>query len=132
MRIPLQEMIFEFVRSSGPGGQNVNKLATKAQLRWHIGHSHTFTDEQKTSIRQALKNKINTADEVVIASDETRSQLTNKQHAVEKLQNLVQKALEIKKKRRPTKPTYASKQKRLAGKKRNAEIKRGRKNGRLE
>ncbi|MFH0814951.1 MAG: alternative ribosome rescue aminoacyl-tRNA hydrolase ArfB [Candidatus Falkowbacteria bacterium] len=116
-RVPLAEVSESFSRSSGKGGQNVNKLETKVELRWNIGASLAFDEAQKQMIRLALQNRINSADEVVIFCQEERTQGRNRELAFEKLNQLVARAIVPIKKRRPTKPTHASKEKRLALKK---------------
>jgi len=114
--IPDNELRFDFVRSSGPGGQKVNKTSSKVQLRWTVGPSAVFSFEQKELIRAGLRNQLNKNDEIIISSDEERSQFQNKAKAIERLNNLVNKILTPRKKRLPTKPTRASKIKRLESK----------------
>jgi len=125
--IPTNEFTIEFTKSSGPGGQNVNKVATKAQLHWKIGVSFVFTDEEKDRIRQKLKNRINKEDEVVLYSEKERSQLQNKENVIELLNNLVEKALETKKIRKKTRPTRGSITKRLDEKTKHSRKKQMRK-----
>lgn len=125
--IPPEEITIDFVRSSGPGGQNVNKLSTKAQARWNVGASRVFTAEQKAKIRQKLKNRLNNHDEIVVASSNERSQEQNKNNVLALLQTLVVNALKVPKKRIGTKPTRSSKKKRVETKVLHARIKRLRK-----
>jgi len=127
MQIPESEFIITFARSGGKGGQNVNKTSTKVILHWPVGKSLVLTDEEKARVREKLANKINNEDELVIMSEEERSQPNNRQIAIGKLQMLVNRALHVPKKRRPTRPTRASKIKRLESKKMRAKIKSGRK-----
>ena len=115
--IPPSEYQIDFARSSGPGGQNVNKVNTKAQLRWSVGRSATLTPEQKYLIRTKLKNKINKDDELVLYSDQERSQAQNKANVIALLHKHVAQALKVSKPRRKTRPSRASKEKRIAGKK---------------
>lgn len=124
--ISRSELIIDFARSGGPGGQNVNKTATKAIVRWSVGKSRGFTDAQKNKIRHALRNRLNAQDEIIVSSSEERSQLQNKDRAIARLNNLVHKALVIKKSRRPTKPTRSSKLKRLESKTKRSLVKRAR------
>ncbi len=124
--IPFSEFTVAFVRSSGPGGQNVNKVNTKAQLRWPVGESAIFSWEQKTRLRQKLAARLNKYDEVIVNCDEERSQAQNKAKAMVMLNRLVANALKVPKKRRATKPTRISQEKRLAGKVHRAKIKSGR------
>ena len=108
-----QELVFSASRSSGPGGQHVNKTSTKIELRFNIPNSVLFTDEEKEILLNKLKNKINSEGELIIVSQESRSQLKNKETALAKFYELIDKALALEKIRKPTKPTKASKEKRL-------------------
>ncbi len=127
MVIPRHEIHITFARSSGPGGQNVNKVSSKVQLSWHIGRSAAVNEDQKNMIRTTLGRYLNTHDEIMLHSDASRSQLMNKEQAIARLQVLVKQALVPKKKRKPTKPTRSSKEKRLREKSHVAKIKKGRK-----
>ena len=118
--IPPHELRIETARSSGPGGQNVNKVESKVQLRWRIGDSQALSDEQKTRLRQALANRINSDDELMVDVDDERSQAQNRDVAVARLQDLVQAALKPRKTRKKTKPTKASKERRLSDKKKTS------------
>ena len=124
--IPQSEYTLHGVRSSGPGGQNVNKVSTKVELRWPLGASRFFTDEEKERLRIKLKNRLTARDELVITADNTRSQAQNRALAVERLHDLVRAALAVPKKRRPTKPTAAMRERRLRQKKITSERKRRR------
>lgn len=125
-QIPESELRISFTRSSGAGGQNVNKTSTKVIVHWRVGMSGIFNDEEKDRIRTKLSNRLNSEDEVVVVSEEERSQPQNREIAVARLNELVIKALHVPKKRRPTRPTYASKLKRLETKKKRSEVKKGR------
>lgn len=111
------ELLFSTSRSGGPGGQNVNKVNTKVELRFNIPNSNLLTEKEKSILLQKLKNKINKDGELIIVSQEDRSQYKNRKAAIEKFLDLLKKALTPVKKRRPSKPTRASKKKRLEGKK---------------
>lgn len=125
--IPINEIRVSFARSSGAGGQNVNKTSTKTIIHWSIGGSRVLTSEEKSRVRSKLANRLNSNDEVVIMSEEERSQPQNRILAVSRLQTLIAKALHIPKHRQPTKPTRASKLRRIESKKIRSKIKVGRK-----
>ncbi len=125
--VPESELQLEFVRSSGKGGQNVNKVSTKAQLHWNLEQSAAFTPEEKDLIRHYLANRINDEDEVFLTSQETRSQDQNRALVIEMLNRLVTEALTPRVARIATKPTFASRERRLETKKHQAEKKRLRK-----
>jgi len=131
-RIPPNEFQVSFARSSGAGGQNVNKTSTKVIARWSVGQSRVLSLEEKARVRIKLANKINNNDEVVIMSEEERSQPQNRALAISHLQFLVNQALRVPKKRRPTRPTKASKLRRLESKKIRSLVKARRKDELLE
>jgi ribosome-associated protein len=121
------EFVFAASRSGGPGGQNVNKVNTKVELRFNICATSLLSVSEKELIFQKLKNKINSENELIIVSQTERSQLMNKQVVTERFYELVSKALTIPKKRRSTKPTLTSKVKRLEGKRIHGLVKKLRK-----
>lgn len=114
--VPESELVLDFVRSSGPGGQNVNKTSTKAQLRWDIQASRIFTEDEKRLLVNRLRHRINNRGEVWLASDEERSQLQNKQRVIRQLQDLIGQALTPEIPRVATRPTKGSRERRLADK----------------
>jgi ribosome-associated protein len=122
-RIPESEITIEFTRSSGPGGQNVNKTATKAQLKWSPSMSAVFSDTEKSFILDRLGRYLTADGFLALSASSQRSQLQNRQAVVDRLQRLVAHALMPKKKRVPTRPTKASKERRLASKKIQSEKK---------
>lgn len=121
------EFIYSASRSGGPGGQNVNKVSTKVELRFNLLLSSSFTENEKEILFRKLKNKINKEGELLIISQSERSQILNKQAATEKFYILISKALTIPKYRRATRPTFTSKLKRLEEKKNRGSIKKLRK-----
>jgi len=121
------EFLFSATRSSGPGGQNVNKVSTKVELRFNISTSALLSDTEKQILFDKLSNKINSDDELILVSQSERSQLKNKEKVIEKFYQLLDKALTPKKKRLRTSPTRASKEKRLEGKRIQSMIKESRK-----
>ena len=123
----LPELEFSTSRSSGPGGQNVNKVSTKVIIRWNLLHSSLITDEQKMVLLSKLSSQLTREGELIINSQESRSQLQNKELALEKLDTLLRKALTKPKARKATRPTKSSKVKRVDNKKRHAEKKQWRK-----
>lgn len=125
-KIPENELGIKYVRSSGPGGQKVNKTSTKAQVRWNLDNSRILTEEQKSLARSRLENLLTKEGDIIIENDKTRSQPQNKEKAISRLNELVNQALKKKKKRIPTKPSKAAKEKRLEEKKRQSEKKKAR------
>ena len=125
-RIPEHELHITFARSGGKGGQNVNKTSTKAIVHWRVGSSHVFSFEEKERIRTKLHTRLNNNDELVIMSEEERSQPQNRAKAIARLHVLVNQAVRVPKKRRATKPSKASKEKRLDTKKKHATVKKAR------
>jgi ribosome-associated protein len=120
------ELDEKFVTAGGPGGQNVNKVATAVQLRFNVKTSPAFNDEQKWMIRRALGNRINEEGELVLFVQTHRSQARNREEARERLVEMLEKALVKPKKRVKTKPSRAQKEKRLEGKAKRSQIKRDR------
>lgn len=120
-------MVIVYVRSSGAGGQNVNKVSTKAQLHWDLAGSQVFDSSEKAKLRAAFKNRLNSDGEVVITASESRLQSHNRETAIEKLYRLIEHALTPQAKRIPTRPTRGSQAKRLNQKKKHSRLKHLRK-----
>lgn len=117
------ELQFAFVRASGPGGQNVNKVATAVQLRFDVGHS-SLPDEVKERLKHIAGNKITSDGELLIEAKKFRTQEQNREDAVRRFIDLLQRAFQKPKRRRKTKPTAQSKERRLKEKKVRGEIKK--------
>lgn len=126
MYYKISEIHFKAIRSSGPGGQNVNKVSSCAQLYWHFQYSELITEDQKQQINLKLANYINKEGVLFLRSDEFRDLERNKAKCLEKLNQLLKKAFFRPKIRKKTKPTYSSQLKRLDGKKNRSEIKKNR------
>ncbi len=122
------EWKFTMSRSSGKGGQNVNKLSTKVELHFDYLNSNLLAAEQKELVAKKLGGFINKEGILKIVSQEDRSQLLNKRNTIEKFYELLEKAFKKKKKRIPTKRSKQSKEKRLKAKKINSEKKKTRSN----
>jgi ribosome-associated protein len=118
------ELQFEFVHASGPGGQNVNKVATAVQLRFNVKTSPSLPEEVRRRLIALAGRRISGDGFLIIDARGFRSQAQNREEAVERLVRLIRRACARPKLRRPTRPTLASKQRRLESKRRRSEIKR--------
>ncbi|KFE99477.1 peptide chain release factor 1 [Chryseobacterium formosense] len=120
------ELAYKTSRSSGAGGQNVNKVETSVTIMWDIEESNFFSDEEKKLIYTKLKNRINSEGILQLTVSESRTQLQNKKIATEKILELVDQALIIPKKRFKTKPSKSSVEKRIQQKKQHSDKKENR------
>jgi ribosome-associated protein len=118
------EIHFSFIQSSGPGGQNVNKVATAVQLRFDARNSRSLQPAVRERLYRLAGKRVNSAGEVVIEARRYRTQQLNREDALQRLLKLIDKASVPPKIRRKSKPTAASKQKRLRSKKIRSEIKK--------
>jgi len=125
--IPEDELKIIFSRSAGRGGQNVNKVSTKACLRWNIWRSQVLNQAEKQRVVKRWTNKVDQKGNFIIYSQSERSQYQNKLDAINKLQNFIKSALKPIKKRIATKPSFQAKERRLKEKKRRTEKKKLRK-----
>lgn len=124
--IPEEELQVAFARSGGPGGQNVNKVASKAEVRWTPRTSRALTAIDRDWLLAKLGSRLTTEGELIVISTKTRDQVRNRADAEEKLREMVMNALVRPKPRRATKPSKGAKERRLKEKKVRGEIKRGR------
>ncbi len=131
IEIPFHELDFTYVRSRGPGGQNVNRTNSAAVLRWNLFSSGAFSEELKGRIYGKVKNQLTEDGDIIIRSDVHRDQDQNRSECIKRLQELLKRALFVPKKRVATKPTRSSVRKRLEGKKVRSETKQNRQKVRL-
>ena len=122
----LPELEFQTSRSSGPGGQNVNKVESRVELRFRVAESQLLTDEQKQTLLGKLASKLTLEGELLVVAQEDRSQLRNKETALRKFHDLLAKALHKPKARKATKPSKGAVRKRLETKKKHSEKKANR------
>jgi ribosome-associated protein len=122
----LPEITFQTSRSSGPGGQNVNKVESRVELRWHLQESQVLTALQKLLILEKLAGQLTTEGYLLVVAQDDRSQLRNKEIALARFYELLQKSLRRPKPRRATRPSAGAVRKRLEGKKIQSEKKANR------
>lgn len=115
-----KEFSFKTARSGGKGGQNVNKVETKVELLWDINATAVFSEGELTRLRSKLANRINNNQVFSVTTEEDRSQLRNKEVAIKKAMHLIENSLIVEKPRKKSKPSYASVQKRLDSKRKQA------------
>jgi ribosome-associated protein len=124
--IPESEFAWSFVRAGGPGGQNVNKVASKAVLRWNAAGTPSLPDEVKARFLARNRSRITTEGDILVTGQRFRDQEKNRQECLDKLRAMILEALVVPKKRRATKPTKASKKRRVQAKRHRAATKSAR------
>ena len=122
--VPEREIAFQASRAGGPGGQHVNKTATKVELRWNVRTSAGIPEEARARLLTALASRLDMDGTLRVVAGGSRSQAANREEALQRLQAIVAKALAPRKKRRPTKPSTASKARRIEEKKKRGAEKR--------
>ena len=123
IELPQDELAFRASRSSGPGGQNVNKLSTKVTVLFKISDSQYLSDSQKRLIAKKLVPRISSDGVIAVSSQKSRSQLDNRNDAIERLNQILTSALKVQKRRIKTTPSRGSVRKRLEAKKRRGALK---------
>jgi ribosome-associated protein len=124
--IPRAELDFRFSRSSGPGGQHAQKSSTRVELLFDVASSPSLTDSQRARVLKRLAGYVDSAGVLHLTAQSERSQLRNREEVVIRFQSLMRQALRRRKRRKPTKPTAKSKERRLKEKRRHSEIKKSR------
>ena len=128
LRIPWNELEFRATRAGGPGGQHVNRSATKVELWWNVLASPSLTEDERTRVLSRLATRIDQAGFLRLVSGARRSQLQNRDATVERFRELVAAALRVPRPRKATRPTRGSVERRIAEKKRRGSVKRDRRN----
>lgn len=126
VRIPVHEITLQAISGSGPGGQHVNRSATRIALQWNVRTTRALRDDQRARVLDKLGSRLDGDGAIRIVAGEYRSQQQNRRAALERLQQLVARALIVPRARRATKPTRGSIEQRLSSKKRQGERKQQR------
>lgn len=126
LTIPDAELEVRFSRSGGPGGQHVNTSSTRAEVRWDLASSAALSEPQRERLLAALASRLDKTGALRVVAEDTRSQLGNRELALERLRDLVAAALKPRRVRRPTRPTASSRAERLDVKRRRSSVKSGR------
>ena len=124
--IPEEELSFSASRGGGPGGQHVNKVASRITLRFDVTSSPSLSDDQRQRLLKALSSRLTREGVLLLSSHESRSQAANREEVTRRFAQLLREGLVRAKKRRPTRPTRGSRERRIESKKRRAGVKRGR------
>jgi ribosome-associated protein len=124
LSIPQAELSFRFSRSSGPGGQHVQKSSTRVELLFDVANSPSLSEAQRARLLDRLSGYVDTGGVLHLVAQSERSQLRNRQEVVERFQGLLRRALKRRKRRKPTRPSAASRERRLRRKKQRGKVKK--------
>ncbi|MBN1132491.1 MAG: aminoacyl-tRNA hydrolase [Bacteroidales bacterium] len=122
----LNEVRFKTTRSSGPGGQHVNKTESRVELYWNVQASSLLGEDEKALVMKRLRNRISGQGDLILAGEKFRSQVKNREEVSERFIELIKRSLKPVKKRKPTRPTKAAKERRIEAKKRRGALKKKR------
>lgn len=126
VQVPLSELVYTASRSSGPGGQHVNTTDSRIQVRWNVLETAALTETERTRVRKKLASRLTESGDLILASDTHRSQRRNREEVTERLAAMLREALIPPKPRKKTKPTRASREKRLDEKRKKSRTKKDR------